>query len=101
MTCAHTRLQEVTFYVGPGDDPFICGVSADFCIETLQEIQEQYREEAPPPALPAGTCTATYAVSRQPDQVGDEGRVEMLGYWDLDLIRTTTDDDEANRIGNG
>jgi hypothetical protein len=64
---------------------FICGVWGDCTITALVEIEKSLPEwEADGDEMPDGTYE--YDVWWETPQVGDEGRVEIAGYWCLHQI---------------
>lgn len=72
--------ETVTFCIHNGES-FICEVHGKFAIGTLGDIEDQFKEE--PLDFDYNVITVTYECCWEPPQYGDEGRVELSGYWDL------------------
>lgn len=65
--------------------PIVCGIHGHYSTEMVESIEKDLSER--PEYMEEGNGTYLYAIRWEPDQVGDEGRVELLGYWDLTLVR--------------
>ena len=64
--------------------PFICGVDGHITSEILSEIESDMTESE---YWKRGSGLYLCAVQWIDAQIGDEGRVELPGYWDLDIVQ--------------
>ena len=79
-----------------GHEPFVCGVNGavgNGMIEGIEKDLDENRE-----FLDKGDGTYLYRTTWQEAQTGEYGRVEIPGYWDLELIRFQSVDDLAREL---
>lgn len=72
------------FYL-EGESPFVCGVNGGIGDDMIEEIEKDLAESFE--FMDKGAGTYLYRAAWQLPQVGDEGRIELPGYWDLELVR--------------
>ena len=76
----------IQFFYNGKDDPFICGAEGNICC--IDEIEKEYLEDFDKDNDGVFKKAGDYLfeVYRENDQIGDEGRIELPGYWDLTLV---------------
>ena len=72
------------FYL-PGELAMIVGANGKACIEMLQEIEKDFADN-PDDGFDHGAGHYLFVPKWESPQIGDEGRVELPGYWDLRLV---------------
>ena len=65
-----------------GQDAFICAVYGKVTIEMKHEIEQDFADN-PDEGLDKGDGVYSFEAQWEPPQIGDEGRVELKGYYDL------------------
>ena len=68
-----------------GDDAFVYGVNGKTSANMIEDIEQEFADN-PDEGFDLGDGTYLYTATWQSAQIGDEGRVELRGYWDLTLI---------------
>ncbi len=67
-----------------GDPVFICGLSGRVNGDMIEEIEKDLNENRE--TMDNGDGRYLYSVTWEPAQIGDEGRIELAGYWDLSFV---------------
>lgn len=77
----------VEVFYQKGDDPFVCGLngSTNGGMGMIDEIEKDMIDNKED-AFPHGDGQYLYIATWEPAQTGEYGRIELPGYWDLDLI---------------
>lgn len=65
--------------------PIICGAHGHIGGEMMDDIERDLADN--PEFMDKGQGTYLYEATWISAQVGDEGRIELPSYWDLDLVR--------------
>lgn len=79
----------IDIFLHDGCDPFICAVSARAPIDTLQGIENQFVSTETRDNLSSGDGVYRFSFRWVEPQFGDEGRMELSGYYDFNLIKFT------------
>jgi len=73
------------FFLSTGELPFICGAKGHVTIDMLAEIEKDCEENAKD-IFDQGDGSYLFLARHNDAQIGDEGRVEVPAYWELDFI---------------
>ena len=76
---------EVALLYQAGDPPFVCGVSGMIDLDSLKRIQDDAVEDFLEFEDDSEDGTYFFDVEWMPAQVGQDGRIEIPGYWSLTL----------------
>ena len=68
-----------------GHPPTVCGFYGHFHSDMIDAIEKDLEEN--PDFMDRGDGTYLYEARWESPQMGDEERVEIPGYWDLELVR--------------
>ncbi len=67
-----------------GHPPFICGVDGAVADSMLADIEQDLIDHLDP--FDKGSGCYLFKPHWESPQIGDEGRVELPGYWDLEPL---------------
>ena len=68
-----------------GDPAFVCGGHGWITGAMISEVEKDFQDN-PDEGFENGDGIYLFAPKWEPPQYGDEGRIEVPGYWDLELV---------------
>jgi len=74
------------FFLSGGELPFVCGAKGHVTIDMLTEIENDCVENMAD-IFDQGEGSYLFSAFYNEAQRGDEGRIEIPAYWELDLIQ--------------
>lgn len=78
---------ELEIFVLDRQAMFICGAWGAVTCDVMNQIEGEFKEPGDwLGSVPEGTETIRVSVDWVPEQVGEYGRVELAGYWELNLL---------------
>ena len=87
-------IQVQFFYSSTDEPPFICGAIGHVTSWLLEQLEKQVNENPLEDTFAHGDGDYLFSANFQSEQRGEFGRIELPGYWELDLIefRAYSDD---------
>ena len=79
-------IQVQFFYIAGGEPAFICGAIGHITSELLDVLEKEVNENPLEDTFKKGEGDYLFSAKFQEEQRGDFGRVELPGYWELELI---------------
>ncbi len=82
-------------WMGTGDPPFICGLHGNPCSLVLDVVEKDYIDNPDlwDSTFNKGVGNYLFEATWNPPQIGDYGRVELPGYWDMEFLEFQSVDD--------
>jgi hypothetical protein len=87
-------IQVQFFYLSTGEPAFICGAIGHITSGLLEQLEKEVNENPLEDTFARGGGDYLFYAKFQSEQRGEFGRIELNGYWELDLIefRELSDD---------
>lgn len=77
--------QTIEVFYQKGDQAFVCGGHGSFTVGMIEDIEKDFADNTDE-GFDCGDGVYLYVPRWVSPQVGDEGRIELPGYWDLELV---------------
>ena len=77
--------QTIEVFHQQGDPAFICGAHGSITGDMIENIEKDFADN-PDEGFDRGDGIYLYVPRWESPQVGDFGRIELPGYWDLELV---------------